>query len=176
MADPAPHPLFRTLPDGVHPALAPLAALIGTWSGEGVGRDPDLGSDFAFDQTLSFTPLEGEAVLGYQARIWSSDTNEPLTTEVGFWRMSGETTVEVMLAHPAGIVEIYVGDLVPTATGFKIDLDDNITARTASARPVERSQRLYGLVEGDLAYVAETKDVGEQKPTPRLSAKLVRVD
>lgn len=176
MADPAPHPLFRTLPDGVHPALAPLAALIGTWSGEGVGHDPDLGSDFAFDETLSFTPLEDKPVLGYQARIWRTDTNEPLTTEVGFWRMSGERTVEVMLAHPSGIVELYVGDLVPTSTGFKIDLDDNVTARTATARPVERSQRLYGLVEGDLAYVAESKETGEQRPTPRLSAKLVRVD
>lgn len=175
MVDSAPHPMFRDLPEGAHPSLAPLAGLIGTWSGEGVGGYPDLDEDFAYAQTLSFTPLPGKPVLGYQSRTWRPGTNEPLATEVGFWRMSGDTTVEVMLAHPFGIVEIYVGDLTPTATGFKIELDDNITARTATARQVERSQRLYGLVEGDLAYVVEMKAEGFDL-TPHLSAKLSRAD
>lgn len=175
MVDPAAHPLFRDLPEGAHPRLAPLAGLIGTWSGEGVGGYPDLEEDFAFSQTLSFTPLPGKPVLGYQSRTWRTETGDPLATEVGFWRLSGDTTVEVMLAHPFGIVEIYVGDLAPTATGFKIELSDNVTARTATARQVERSQRLYGLVEGDLAYVVEMKAEGYEL-TPHLSAKLSRTD
>jgi hypothetical protein len=98
-----------------------------------------------------------------------------MATEVGFWRLSGDTTVEVMLAHPFGIVEIYVGDLAPTATGFKIELNDNVTARTATARTVERSQRLYGLVEGDLAYAIDMAAEGHPL-TPHLSAKLTRED
>jgi hypothetical protein len=175
MVDPAGHPLFRELPAGAHLGLAPVAALIGTWSGEGVGRDPESGEDFAFDQTLAFTPLPGEPALGYQSRIYTSDGGELLSTEVGFWRMSGATTVELMLAHPRGIVEIYVGDLAPTATGFKIELGDNVTARTATARQVERSHRLYGLVEGALAYVVEVKADGPDLE-PELSARLVRVD
>jgi hypothetical protein len=136
MVDPASHPLFRELPEGAHPGLAPLAGLIGTWSGSGVGGYPDLDEDFTYEQTLSFTPLPGKPVLGYQSRTWrpSSSAEDPggvqpgapMATEVGFWRLSGDTTVEVMLAHPFGIVEIYVGDLAPTATGFKIELNDNI--------------------------------------------------
>jgi hypothetical protein len=175
MVDPAGHPMFRALPEGTHPGLAPLGALIGTWSGSGVGRDAEAGEDFPFEQTLAFTPLPGEPVLGYQSRIWHADRGELLTTEVGFWRMASDVTVEVMLAHPRGIVEVYVGDLAPTATGFKIELEDNITVRTSTARQIERSQRLYGLVEGDLAYVVEVK-AEAPKAVPELSAKLTRID
>jgi hypothetical protein len=169
MSEPAGSPA----PSELHPALAPLAALVGTWSGAGVGGYPDLEEDFAFTQTVSFTPLPGKPVLGYQSRTWRQDSGQPMATEVGFWRMQGESTVEVMLAHPFGIVEIYVGDLTPTVTGFKIELSDNMTVRTASARQVDRSQRLYGLVEGDLAYVVEMKAEGFDL-TPHLSAKLSR--
>ncbi len=159
----------------LHPALAPLGALVGSWSGTGVGGYPDLDADFVYDQTVTFTPLPGKPVLGYQSRTWAADDGRPLATEVGFWRMPSPTTVEVMLAHPFGIVEVYVGDLSPTATGFKIELSDNITVRTATARQVERSQRLYGLVEGDLAYAVDMAAEGFDM-TPHLSAKLKRAE
>src|SRR4051794_9314078 len=160
---------------GMHPGLAPLAALVGSWSGEGVGGYPDLDSDFVYAQSLSFTPLPGKPVLGYQSRSWRPESGQPLATEVGFWRMTESSTVEVMLAHPFGIAEIYVGDLTPTATGFKIELADNVTVRTATARQVERSQRLYGLVEGDLAYAVDMAAEGYEM-TPHLSAKLQRTE
>jgi hypothetical protein len=162
-------------PADLHPALAPLAALVGSWAGEGVGGYPDLETDFVYAQTVSFTPLPGKPVLGYQSRTWRPDSGAPMATEVGFWRMAGATTVEVMLAHPFGIVEVYVGDVSPTATGFKIELTDNITVRTATARTVERSQRLYGLVEGDLAYAVDMAAEGHPM-TPHLSARLTRSD
>ena len=56
-----------------------------------------------------------------------------------------------MLAHPTGIAEVYVGDV----DGGKIELSDNVTVRTATAREIERSERLYGIVEGDLAYAID---------------------
>jgi hypothetical protein len=165
----------------LHPALEPLAALVGSWSGEGVGGYPDLDADFVYAQTVVFTPLPGKPVLGYQSRTWRpasvdpavAQPGAPMATEVGFWRMAGDATVEVMLAHPFGIVEVYVGDLSPTPTGFKIELSDNITVRTATARQVERSQRLYGLVGGDLAYAVDMAAEGHPM-TPHLSARLTR--
>jgi hypothetical protein len=75
--------------------------------------------------------------------------------------------VEVMLAHPFGIAEIYVG----TVTGTKVDLDSNVVIRTSTAREVNRSARLYGLVEGDLAYAVDM--AAEGKPLQsHLSARL----
>jgi len=48
-----------------------------------------------------------------------------------------------------------------------------VTVRTATARTVERSERLYGLVEGDLAYAVDMAAEGHPL-TPHLSARLVR--
>jgi hypothetical protein len=157
----------------LHADLQPLAFLIGSWAGEGVGGYPDLDSDFVYAQELSFTALPGKPVLGYSSRTWRPDSGAPMATEVGFWRMGGPTTVEVMLAHPFGICEVFVGELGSTPTGVKIELTDNITVRTATARQVERSQRLYGLVEGDLAYAIDMAAEGHPL-TPHLSARLSR--
>lgn len=167
------------LPPGLHPLLAPLAFLVGSWRGEGVGGYPDI-DDFPYAQELSFVPLPGKPALGYSSRTWRPDTSEPLATEVGFWRMAGPDdarVVELMLAHPFGIVEVYVGSVVGSlagsVTGPKIELTSNVTVRTATARQVERSERLYGMVDGDLAYAVDMAAEGHPL-TPHLSARLSR--
>jgi hypothetical protein len=154
------------------PELFPIAYLIGTWAGEGVGGFPGE-PDFPYAQELSFTPLPGLPVLAYSSRTWDPVTDEPLSSEVGYWRLAGtyETglRLEVTLAHPTGIAEVYVGDV----EGAKIELSDNITVRTATARQIERSHRLYGLVEGDLAYAIDVLAEGFEMQ-PHMSARLQR--
>ncbi len=103
------------------------------------------------------------------------EPGSPLATETGFWRVQsregGKPVVEVMLAHPFGIAEIYVG----TVSGTRIDLDHNVLIRTATARDVTRSVRLYGLVEGgDLAYAIDMEAEGKPMQS-HLSARLHRV-
>ena len=70
--------------------------------------------------------------------------------------------VEVTLAHPFGIAEIYVGRVA----GTRIELTENVLIRTRLARDVERSTRLYGLVEDDsggpdLAYAMDMEAGGK---------------
>jgi hypothetical protein len=112
-------------------------------------------------------------VLGYTSRTWDPVTDEPLSNEVGYWRLAGTyesgLRLEVTLAHPTGIAEVYVGDV----DGAKIELTDNVTVRTATARPIERSSRLYGLVEGDLAYAIDVLAEGFEMQ-PHMSARLQR--
>lgn len=160
----------------VHPDLLPLAFLVGTWRGEGVGGYPGV-EDFRYGQELTFLS-EGRPALGYRSRTWwlgepraGREEGSPLATEVGFWRMQPGGVVEVMLAHPFGIAEVYVGEV----HGTRIELDSNVLVRTATARQVERSRRLYGLVEGgDLAYAMDM--AAEGKPLqPHLSARLSRI-
>ncbi len=173
------------------PELFPISYLLGTWTGEGVGGYPGE-PDYPFAQEITFSPIPGMKVFGYVSRTWHPETGEPISGEVGYWRVAGtaeaiatrasasspsagrrpEQTgmrVEVTLAHPTGIAEVYVGDV----EGAKIELSDNVTVRTATARPVERSHRLYGLVEGDLAYAIDIAAEGHEM-RPHMSARLQR--
>jgi hypothetical protein len=152
------------------PELFPIAFLLGTWVGEGVGGYPGE-PDYPFAQEMRFQPLPGLAAFGYTSRIWDPESGATIDSEVGYWRTAGTfesgLRVEVTLAQPNGIVEIYVGDV----DGGKIELTDNVTVRTATAREVERSERLYGIVEGDLAYAIDIAAEGHDL-RPHRSARL----
>src|SRR5262249_19635823 len=90
-----------------------------------------------------------------------------LGMERGFWRAQPEGRLEVLLAHPTGITEIYLGEV----TGTKIEMATDVVARTASAKEVTAGHRLYGLVGPDLAYAYDMAAVG-QPLQPHLSAQL----
>ncbi|WP_239333965.1 FABP family protein [Frankia sp. CiP3] len=175
---------MTTLPGPVvdlHPRLRPLAFLLGTWRGEGVGGYEGM-DGFRYGQEVVFSST-GRPALSYESRTWwvgeprdGRDEGSPLATEVGFWRVQppdgdGPPTVEVMLAHPFGISEIYVGDVV----GTRVELRSNVVIRTATARAVNRCERLYGIVEGgDLAYAIDMEAEGKPLQS-HLSARLARV-
>ena len=75
-----------------------------------------------------------------------------------------------MLAHPTGIVEIYLGEI----SGTRIEMATDVVARTATAKEVAAGHRLYGLAGADLAYAYDMAAVG-QPLQPHLSARLKRV-
>ena len=156
-----------------HPGLAPLAFLLGRWVGAGVGGYPTIES-FRFGQELRFSH-NGKPFLIYTSRSWLLDDEgvpgRPLGMETGFWRPQPEGKLEVVLAHPTGIAEIYLGEV----TGTKIEMATDVVARTSSAKEVTAGHRLYGLVGPDLAYAYDMAAVG-QPLQPHLSAQLKRVD
>jgi hypothetical protein len=153
-------------------ALLPLAFLIGTWRGVGVGGYPGTES-FRFGQELILTHA-GAPVVNYVSRSWLLDDEgavvEAAAGESGYWRMSDAGDLEAVLAHSSGVAEIWVGDV----TGTKIELATDLVARTASAWEVTAGHRLYGLVEGDLLYAYDLAAV-DQPLTSYLSARLRRV-
>ena len=113
------------MPDGgpePHPDLAPLRFLLGRWEGAGVGGYPTIES-FHFGQEINFSH-NGKPFLIYTSRSWLLDDEgvpgRPLGMETGFWRPQPEGKVEVLLAHPTGITEIYLGEV----TGTKIEMAD----------------------------------------------------
>jgi hypothetical protein len=155
-----------------HPDLAPLRFLLGRWEGAGVGGYPTIES-FQFGQELSFSH-NGKPYLIYTSRSWLLDAEgrpvRPLARETGFWRPQPENKVEVVLAHPTGIVEIYLGEV----DGTKIEMATDVVAYTSSAKEVRAGHRLYGIAGGDLAYAFDMAAVG-QPLQPHLSAQLKRV-
>ena len=160
------------MPD-LHPSLEHLAFLVGEWQGLGVVGYPTI-TEARYEQEVSFSH-DGRPFLAYISKTWLIDDEgariRPSGVETGFWRPGKEPRdVEVLLAHPTGIVEVYVGEVA----FHRIELTSEVVARTETAKEVTAFTRLYGLVEGDLAYAVDMAAVG-QPLQPHLSARLARI-
>jgi hypothetical protein len=156
-------------------ALLSVLPLVGVWRGEGEIVYPTIDGPFRFGQQITFAH-DGRPFLVYEARSWllneAGEVIRPAAREQGFWRPQQDDTIELLLTHNTGIVELYYGK-PRTNTSWEFETDAVI--RTASAKEVVAAQRLYGIVNsGDLAYVEERAMVG-QPMQPHASAHLKRV-
>lgn len=152
-----------------HGDLAPLTFLLGTWRGEGVGGYPTM-ETFRYGEEVTFRH-NGKPFLAYTQKTWSLDDGRPLHAETGYWRPQPGGHVEVVIAHPTGIAEIYYG----TVEAARVELATDLVARTTSAKEVTALKRLFGLVEGRLMYAVDMAAVG-QPMQAHLSATLERVE
>jgi len=158
----------------LHPSLVRLQFLLGRWEGAGVVGYPTIESA-NFGQEITFGH-NGKPFLIYSSRTWlladDGTIGRPLAMETGYWRPQEDGTIEVVLAHPTGIVEIYLGEI----TGTRIEMATDVVARTATAKEVTAGHRLYGLAGPgqDLAYAYDMAAMG-QRLQPHLSAQLKRV-
>jgi hypothetical protein len=160
------------LPSDLHPDLVPVAFLLGTWAGVGVGGYPTV-DDFRFGQEIVFSQ-NGKPFLSYTSRSWILDDEgnqvRPAAQESGYWRPGRDGDIEVLLSHPTGFVEIWLG----TVEGAKVELRTDVVARTTTAKEYTAGHRLYGLVEGDLLWAFDMAAAG-QPVQSHLSARLKRV-
>jgi hypothetical protein len=156
----------------VSSGLLSLLPLLGEWHGEGVLAG-DAG-DRRFGQWVRFAH-DGRDFLAYESRAWligdDGRVAGPAVRESGFWRPRGEDDVEVLLASPDGLVELYVGT-ARTTTSWELSSD--VVARTPDAPDTTRAVRLYGIVEGALMYAIDR--AGADTPLrPTMSARLERL-
>ena len=155
------------------PQIVPVSWLLGSWRGLGVGGYPKV-EEFRFSQELTLTELPGKPFVHHLSRSWLLDDDgtevRPLAQETGYWRPEADGTLELLLAHPTGYSEIYLG----RATGAKIELQTDVVACTETAKPYTAGHRLYGLVEGKLLWAYDMAAM-DQPLQPHLSATLERV-
>ena len=187
-------------PDGLAPEIYPLAWLVGTWQGDGVVDYPgidasgftqrvvfdhDGGPYLRYESTIRLTPDHTPTVP--EPGTLTTPQSTPKTqdsvfwsTETGYWRVApqphegvpdGQTSLEVLLADPAGRVSVYLG----AAGDGKIQLVSDLIARTATATEVSASQRMYGSVNGQLMWVHSLAAFGHPLQS-YVSATLNRVD
>lgn len=163
---------LRDGPD-LHPALLPLLPLVGTWRGEGQVGYPTIEGRH-YRQELRFAH-DGRPFLAYAASAVllapDGSVERRAAREVGWWRAGESDEFEVLLAHPTGVVEVYVGAVTGPTTW---ELSTDVVARTRTAKEVTANHRLYGIVDGELMYAVDMAAVG-QPLQAHLAARLQRV-
>ena len=161
----------RTGPEVSEELLAVLP-LLGEWHGEGQAAGAE--GDHRFGQWIRFAH-DGRGFLSYEARAWrltdDGQITGPDSRESGFLRPRGRDDVELLVASPDGLVEIYA---CRARTTTSWELQSDVLARTPDAPDVTRAVRLYGIVDGALMYAIDR--AGPDGPLrPTMSARLERI-
>ncbi len=156
----------------LHPDVAHLAFLLGTWAGEGHGEYPTI-EDFDYQEEIRFWHV-GKPFLAYAQRTWSIDDERPLHSESGYWRSQPGGQLEVVLAHPTGVVEVEEGTLDAGVDGVDIELASVAVARSSTAKEVLSLGRHITLRGDSYVYRLRMAAVGKP-PTHHLAGELQHV-
>ena len=159
---------------GVHEALTPVHYLLGHWVGE--GQVATLDGDEPVVVDLWFES-DGTPIVQHRLRWWDKREDgtkgRPRGAEVGYWRFvatdgAGRLAIESVLSHATGHVEIAGGEAEKT----RVHLHSTAVTGTATAGPLQRVERFYGMVQLQLGFVVEVSDVAEGLMVPKLSGLL----
>jgi hypothetical protein len=153
----------------LHPDLEPLGFLLGTWSGTGFGQYPTI-HPFRYEETVTFSHV-GKPFLVYSQRSTHAADGRLLHGESGFWRMPGPGSVELVAAHPNGIVEISEGEL----DGRAVRVRSTLVGCTTTAKDVRSIERRL-VVEGGVLRSSLAMAAVGQVVTNHLVAELRRND
>jgi len=151
----------------LHPDLAGLAFLLGTWRGEGEGSWPR-GEPFTYGEELVFEHV-GDTFLLYAQRSWSLDDDAPIHFERGFVRPAGGGKVEFVRAHPLGIAEVAEG----TSEGTSVAVATTAVALTTTGSPVTELRRRIA-VDGDVLVYELDMAMREVALTSHIRSRLRR--
>lgn len=152
----------------LHPALEPLAFLLGDWAGTGAGSYPTDIRDFRYREEVRFWH-GGKPVLLYTQRTVDLDDGAPLHAEMGFWRPQPDGRVEVVISHPTGHAEVSAGSVVDG----RVELATTAVTATVTAKEVTAVERTFTVAGDELAYELRMAAVGRPM-THHLAATLRR--
>lgn len=144
------------MPD-LHPGVAGLAALLGTWAGQGAGEYPTI-QPFGYVEEVTFGHV-GKPFLTYGQRTKATD-GRPLHAETGFLRVPAPGRVELVLAHPTGVTEIEEGTLYVTGSAVEMELHSTAIGLTSSAKDVTALSRSIRVDGDELTYTLRMGAVG----------------
>lgn len=159
----------------INEACLSLLPMVGIWRGTGMfGNDP-AGGPAQFGQQIVISH-DGRPFLRYESVTWllspAGEVNGPGSRELGWFRPQPDGSVELLVAHAEGRIEVFYGRAQSVASWA---LSTDGVWRTPSGPPVIGATRLYGITaDGKLAYVEERahEDI---ELAPHASAALDRI-
>lgn len=143
----------------LHPGIAALAPLLGTWVGEGAGEYPTI-QPFGYTEEIAFDHV-GKPFLTYRQRTTATDDGRPLHAEVGFLRVPSPDRAELVVAHPMGITEIQEGTLAVHGPTIEMTLRATTIGLTASAKDVTALGRSIRVDGDELTYTLTMGALGQ---------------
>ncbi len=156
----------------MHPDVAVLAPLLGTWEGSGTGEYPTI-ANFAYLESITFTNV-GKPFIAYTQRTKHPETGAPMHAESGYLRVPRPGSIEIVMAQPTGLAEVYEGAVVGGDAPLVIDVRSTSIGSTTSAKEVTITERTISVTGDDLHYTFRMAAVG-QPLQHHLSASLRRV-
>ena len=155
----------------LHPDVAVLAPLLGTWEGSGNGEYPTI-DDFAYLESITFGHV-GKPFVAYTQRTRHPDTGAPMHAETGYLRVPRPGSIEIVMAQPTGLAEIYEGAVVGGDVPLVIDARSSSINATSTAKEVTITERTSSVTGDVLRYTFRMAAVG-QPLQHHLSATLRR--
>jgi THAP4-like, heme-binding beta-barrel domain len=146
----------------LHPDVAALAPLLGSWAGRGEGKYPTIPT-FEYFEEVVFSHV-GKPFLAYTQRTRATADGKPLHAEAGYLRVPRPGHVELVLAHPSGVTEIEVGTYAVIGDVIELELstsaggDVGLTPTAKEVSALGRSVRLDG---DELSYTLRMGAVGQ---------------
>lgn len=145
------------MPD-LHPDLAVLAPLLGTWAGAGAGEYPTI-EPFGYREEVTVGHI-GKPFLTYSQRTRATDDGRPLHAETGYIRLPAPDRIELVVVHPTGVTEIDEGTLFVDRGGLAIEVDSTSIGLSGSAKSVTALSRSFRLAGDELTYTVRMAAVG----------------
>ncbi|OJZ71321.1 fatty acid-binding-like protein [Mycobacterium paraffinicum] len=147
------------MPPDLHPDLAALAPLLGTWAGRGAGEYPTI-QPFDYLEEVVFSHV-GKPFLAYAQKTKAAADGKPLHAETGYLRVPQPGRVELVLAHPSGITEIEVGTCAVADDVIDIELSTTDVGLTPTAKEVTALGRSFRVDGDELSYSVRMGAVGQ---------------
>ena len=138
----------------VHPAIEPIAFLLGTWHGTGNGDYPTI-DPFIYEETVTFEHF-GKPFIAYSQRTRGAG-GAPLHTETGYIRPVDDGTLELVISQPSGITEIHTG----TRSNSRLEFTSISVSLTPTAKQIGRVGRVIEVVDDTMTNELMMSAVGE---------------